>query len=171
MKLNSLIFPAPESTYSPTSLETTVLVPKNPNHLLAPSNFVLCSYNAYISTSRKYSDKLLIYFHGNAEDLGSASEFLCSLRDNLKINILAMEYQGYGWYQGTPSEKTINKDAELVYDFFVKEIGFEEKNIMLFGRSIGSGVATNLASKRNMGALILMSAFSSFKDVTRNLVG
>ena len=49
------------------------------------------------------SQKLLLYFHGNAEDLGLAWEILDHLRSSLKIHVLAMEYPGYGIYPGPTS--------------------------------------------------------------------
>ena len=49
------------------------------------------------------SSKLLIYFHGNAEDVGLAYDFLDNLRCSLMVHILAIEYPGYGIYRGDPS--------------------------------------------------------------------
>ena len=87
------------------------------------------------------------------------------------MNVLGVEYPGYGYYGGNPEERTIVKDAECVFDFFVDIVGVKPEDIIIFGRSVGTGVATDLATKRKVGALILMSPFSSFKAVTRNLVG
>lgn len=47
------------------------------------------------------SNKLLIYFHGNAEDLGYSYEFSSTLRTKLKVNVLVVEYPGYGLYKGS----------------------------------------------------------------------
>ena len=58
-----------------------------------------------------------------------------------------------------------------VYDYLIKKVGFEEKNIMLLGRSIGSGPASYLASQRNPGALIMMSSFTSLRSVVNDHVG
>ena len=60
------------------------------------------------------SQKLLVYFHGNAEDLGMSLDFLSCLRVKVKMDIIAMEYPGYGVYQhdgASPSEKSILEDA------------------------------------------------------------
>jgi len=48
------------------------------------------------------SSKILIYFHGNAEDVGLSMELLIFVRDMLKVHVLAMEYPGYGIYDGNP---------------------------------------------------------------------
>lgn len=83
---------------------------------------------------------------------------------------MAVEYPGYGLYHGTPNEATIKQDAEAVYDFLIK-IRVKPQNTIIFGRSIGSGPATHLASCRKVGALVLMSAFTSIRDAVKDFVG
>lgn len=93
------------------------------------------------------ASKVLLYFHGNAEDVGLSADLLDHLMPTLKIHILAVEYPGYGIYwTKEPSEKQIFDDALWVYDFITTEYGFGEKDIIIFGRSIGSGPATWVAS-------------------------
>ena len=48
---------------------------------------------------------MVLYFHGNAEDLGYSYDFTDNLRKNLHVNVIAMEYPGYGAYKGSPSSK------------------------------------------------------------------
>lgn len=69
------------------------------------------------------SSKLLIYFHGNAEDIGLSIQLLMHIRDHIQINVMAMEYPGYGIYQGHPSSTQIKNDALIVYDYITKELG------------------------------------------------
>ena len=74
------------------------------------------------------SSKLLIYFHGNAEDVGLSYRDLDLLKKSLKINILAMEYPGYGVYpdaSGCSADK-IKEDSEYVYRFILQETGISE---------------------------------------------
>lgn len=87
------------------------------------------------------------------------------------MNALLVEYPGYGVYKGQSSSKEICKDAETVFDFLVSEFSISPKNILLFGRSIGSGPATHLASCRNVGGLILMSPYTSLKAVVGDYAG
>lgn len=117
------------------------------------------------------TNKLIFYFHGNGEDVNLAKELLTHIRDHLNINVLAIEYPGYGLYKGDASEVQIQADAEAVFDYFTTKMGMHPKNIILFGRSIGGGPATWLASRRNIGALVLMSAFTSIRAVVQHLVG
>ena len=56
-----------------------------------------------------------------------------------------MEYIGYGIYPGSPTAERLLEDAIIVYDFLIKEIKVPESNIIIFGRSIGTGPATWLA--------------------------
>jgi abhydrolase domain-containing protein 17 len=92
----------------------------------------------------------------------------------LKLNVLAIEYPGYGIYEdegGCDAEK-ITEDCEIVYRFIFSEIeNLEERDVLLFGRSMGSGPATYLASKYCPGALILMSPYTSIRNVVRSKVG
>lgn len=119
---------------------------------------------------------MILFFHGNAEDLGISYEMLDHMRSALKINVLAVEYPGYGVYvdevgDAGPSEEKILADADTVYNFVQKMTFLRQKDIILLGRSLGSGAATHLASKYNPGGLILMSPFTSIKCVAQNKVG
>lgn len=62
-------------------------------------------------------------------------------------------------------------DAETVFEYLTKGLGLKEQDIILFGRSMGSGPSTYLASKYQACALLLMSPYTSIKDVARNLLG
>ena len=88
------------------------------------------------------------------------------------MHVLAIEYPGYGLYKTCPtSEQQMGEDSEILYDYLTKVMEIPESSIILFGRSIGSGPATLLASKRKPGALLLMSPFTSIKDVAKNILG
>ena len=109
------------------------------------------------------SSKLMIYFHGNAEDLNLAREQLETLHDQCTLSILGVEYPGYGTYlnNGDSTEQKLKEDAEYIYKFCLNDMGIREKDIILCGRSIGSGPAAWLAANYNPGALCLLSAFTS----------
>lgn len=90
----------------------------------------------------------------------------------MRMHILAVEYPGYGLYKtSSPCENRIREDAEILYDYLTKHIGVRESDIIFFGRSMGSGPATYLASKKNAFTLLLMSAYTSIKDVARTILG
>lgn len=69
------------------------------------------------------------------------------------------------------NEENILDDAEYVYDYLNKVLGIEEQNILIFGRSMGSGPATHVASKRKPGSLLLMSSFKSIRAIAEDQAG
>jgi len=84
--------------------------------------------------------------------------------------VLAVEYPGYGVYKGDKSSEQILTDAEIVYWYLTRTIQIQSKNIILFGRSIGSGPATHLATYDCAG-LILMSGYVSIKEIVKDFTG
>lgn len=66
------------------------------------------------------------------------------------------------------NEENILDDALYVYDYLNLVLGFDEKNIIIYGRSMGSGPATHVASLRNPGALLLMSSFKSIRSIAED---
>ncbi len=103
----------------------------------------------------------IIYFGGNAESVGySANSFSQNFPNH---TIYLVNYRGYGGSDGTPSEKSLYSDALLVYDK-IKEY---HADIHIIGRSLGSGVATYLASKRPITQLVLVTPFDSIESVAQ----
>lgn len=94
------------------------------------------------------------------------------IRDQFKVNVLAVEYPGYGLLRGmTPSEDGVYEVALTAFRFLVDEINVRYSQIILFGRSLGSGPAVFLAAQYPVGGLILVSAFSSIKAAVQSIVG
>jgi len=110
----------------------------------------------------------VLYAHGNAEDLGQLVPYLEELR-RTGFAVLAFDYRGYGMSTGSPpSAKGATSDMEAVYRHAVKTLAIPPSRIVLFGRSVGSGPATDLASRVPIGGLVLESAFvSAFRVLTR----
>lgn len=123
-----------------------------------------------------FDRKLIIFFHANAEDIGSAYKLVNTIRDRMNVEVIVPEYPGYGIYDtveskagAEPLETTqgqILEDAECIYDFALRNLdGLKERNVILIGRSMGSGPSIHLASQRNPGALVLISPFRNIKSV------
>lgn len=104
--------------------------------------------------------EVILYFHGNAGDL-SGWQFVSEDFTAHGYNFLIIDYRGYGKSSGKISEKGFYRDAEAAYTFLVQEKGYELDNIIVYGRSIGSGVAVDLASRYPVRGLILESPYSS----------
>jgi fermentation-respiration switch protein FrsA (DUF1100 family) len=123
------------------------------------------------SKGKNESNKYLFYFHGNAEDIFNSTSNIDLLRNTLPYNTVAIEYPGYSLYYQEKSSATIEEDALTVFDYFVKELGINEKDIIVCGRSIGSGPAVYLAAHRNPGALMLISPFKSIRETASSILG
>lgn len=161
MEINRILFPAPPCLYTTAELPDLIWVPKSEKFSI-PCIFL----NSLLGSS-----KVLMYFHGNAEDLKSSFELVDMFRSVLSVNVIAIEYPGYGLYKGKCKESEILADAEIVFKFLIKDLKFNSKDILLFGRSIGTGPATFLARRNDVGCLLLMSAYTSIKAVVRHLAG
>ena len=108
---------------------------------------------------------VLAYFHGNGGNLGDR-------RDRLRrfaaagSGVLMPEYPGYGGNPGTPSEQAFADAADAAMAFLDHE-GVEQRLIVVYGESIGTGVATRVAATHEIGALVLESPFTSLTDIAR----
>ena len=100
----------------------------------------------------------ILYSHGNASDLGYIYETL--ERYVAKgFSVFAYDYHGYGTSEGRPSEQNVFMDVQTAYNYLVKEKSIDPKTIIALGRSIGSGPTTYIASKNEIGGIILESPF------------
>ncbi|WCO01048.1 alpha/beta hydrolase [Psychroserpens ponticola] len=108
---------------------------------------------------------VILYFHGNAGDLsrwGIIGEHFVSL----DYDVLIMDYRTYGKSTGKLSEQGFYDDAEYCYNYLLKS--YSEDDIVLYGRSLGTGVATYLASKHQPKQLILETPYYSILDVAKH---
>ncbi|MEM7162773.1 MAG: alpha/beta fold hydrolase [Bacteroidota bacterium] len=105
---------------------------------------------------------LILYMHGNTGSLYKWS-VLAEELTHYGYNVLAMDYRGYGKSTGVRNEKVMHSDAQLFYDFAKNH--FDEKDIVIYGRSLGSGFATPLAKDNTPKALILETPYDNFKNV------
>jgi len=122
--------------------------------------------------SQQGPGKLLIYFHGNAEDLGTCYFLMSCLRRRLNVRVLAVEYPGYGLFGYAASDADqMLRDALTVFDFAASVLRVREQDIFVFGRSIGCSVAIHLAKYRDPSFVILMSPFKSLKEAAIAVVG
>ncbi len=110
----------------------------------------------------------LIYFHGNAEDLGQDEAHLQDLRSQLHVSVLAWDYRGYGLSGGRPGEPATLRDAETVFTYVINELQVPADRIILYGWSLGGGPAVDLAARHRVAGLVLQSTFiSTFRVMTR----
>lgn len=105
----------------------------------------------------------VLYFHGNAGCL-SGWGMVAEAFTQRNCNVLMIDYRGYGKSGGSiSSQQQLLSDAVLVYDALAKEV--PENELVLFGRSLGSGIAAYVAAQRNPSALLLETPYYSMKSV------
>jgi len=112
----------------------------------------------------KDKKKLIIYYGGNAEEVSANIPDMNIIGD---YSVLLMNYRGYGLSEGKPGEITLFSDALYIYDHITSELNIQPENIVLFGRSLGSGVAVYVASKRKVSRLILVTPFDSIRNIAQ----
>ena len=108
---------------------------------------------------------VVLFLHGNAGDLsrwGTLAEYFVEKQ----YDVLVMDYRTYGKSIGKLSEKALYHDAQYCYDYLKDK--YKEEDILVYGRSLGSGLATFIASKNNPKQLILETPFYSVLDVAQS---
>jgi len=106
-----------------------------------------------------------MYLHGNGRTMGAYLPVATRLHA-LGLNVLMLEYRDYGNNRGVPNESGLYRDAEAGYGWLLDH-GVSPKNIVVYGFSLGSGVAVDLASRVPVGALTLEAPYTSLPEVAR----
>ena len=107
---------------------------------------------------------LVLYFGGNAEEV---SAWIGDAPRLAPWSVAAFNYRGYGLSDGRPGEAALRADALLLHDRLAAREDVDAERIVAFGRSLGSGVAVQLAASRPLHALLLVSPFDSLRSVAR----
>ena len=108
----------------------------------------------------------IVFLHGNGSNLASRMNILHyeRLRD-LGVNVVAPEYRGYGGVEGVPSETAIESDARDEFDTACARLHLDPARVVIYGWSLGSAVAVDLASRVNPAAVILEGAPASIAAI------
>jgi len=104
--------------------------------------------------------RAILFFHGNAGNIADRLERAKILNERLGLDVFLVDYRGYGRSSGAPSEQGLYRDAKAVYET-ARERGFLPAQILVFGESLGSAVAVQLALDRPCAAVILETPFLS----------
>ena len=159
---NRMIFPAP----------------RYPRGFVPPETYGLKPEEVWLTTSdgvrinswffpRADSSKVLLFFHGNAENIGTGLG-RTKILSSLGLNIFAVDYRGYGKSEGSPDEEGVYRDAEAAYRYLRDQRGFLPRDIIIHGASLGGAVAIDLASRVECGGLIAESTFTSAREMGRH---
>lgn len=130
------IFPKPKVPSYSLDNPNLVWIPRHESSSVGVGVNLKVSQNKIIEripcmflTAIQPTDKIILYFHGNCEDIGHNEFFFYPLKDQLKCHILCVEYPSYGQYKDAPPlcEKSILDDAEIIYRFLINKVGLLEK--------------------------------------------
>lgn len=108
---------------------------------------------------------VILYFHGNAGDLsrwGNITEYFVAKN----YDVLVMDYRNYGKSSGKLSEEAFYKDAQYCYNYLLKN--YSEDKITLYGRSLGTGIASYLAKENSPKQIVLETPYHSIEDVAKH---
>ncbi|WP_411767390.1 alpha/beta hydrolase [Winogradskyella sp. A3E31] len=108
---------------------------------------------------------VVLYFHGNAGDL-SRWGLIVEPFTKYNYDVIVMDYRTYGKSTGALSEKNLYEDAQLFFGYTKEH--FDDKDIIIYGRSLGTGIASKLASQNNIQQLILETPYTTIVDVGKH---
>ena len=126
---------------------------------------------AYVIGHPHKSTPLVIAFHGNADLSVRMIDWAHEVLDRTGIPVMLAEYRGYMGIEGRPTYAGVGLDAEAAYTYAHEQLGIPDSSIALFGHSLGTAVAAELAVKHPPRALILESPFTSARDMATAMVG
>jgi len=147
-----LVFLPPEAGYKKNNQLIYIQSQTNGSH---STHAIIADYT--INPAAKYT---VIYNHGNAVDLSGLQRLKQQFIEH-NYSIIMYDYSGYGLSAGEPSEQQVYNDSQAVYDYLIKKQHLQPNQIIIYGHSLGSAVATNLALNHSAAALILISPFTS----------
>lgn len=113
----------------------------------------------------------IVYSHGNATDIGRIYDWMDIIHQSCQVNIVCYDYVGYGSNTGKPSEQGCYDCINSVYEYLVTDNNINSNDIILFGRSIGTGPTVDLASRLSkndvcaLKGIILQSPYTSIFGV------
>lgn len=113
----------------------------------------------------------VIYFHGNAGNIGHRLPNALLMLVNLKVNVLLVDYRGYGKSEGEAGEEGLYLDSEAVLEYVMTRPDLDKTKIILFGRSLGGAVAVHLASENphRIFAIMVENTFLSIPHMASTL--
>ena len=104
------------------------------------------------------TNRTLLFLHGNAGNISHRYEIIEDFV-KLPVNVLIIDYRGYGKSEGRPSEQGLYTDARAAWDYLTTRRNIPASQIVIFGESLGGAVAIDLASKANGAVRRLQSSF------------
>ena len=124
------------------------------------------SLNGWFHKKDLQNFKTLVFFHGNAGTLDNRIYKLNHFKD-IDINFLIIAWRGFSGNKGKPTEEALYIDGRSAVEWIINK-GVREENIILYGESLGTGIATEIAQSKNYAGLILETPFTSMIAAAKN---
>ena len=131
--------------------------------IITKDNIELLSWY-YSKDSENY--KTILFLHGNAGTLENRIYKINHLK-NMNVNFLIIAWRGFSGNKGKPTEKGLYEDAKSALRWLANK-GVKEENIIIYGESLGTGVATEIAQNKNFAGVILETPFTSMVSVGKS---
>jgi hypothetical protein len=122
----------------------------------------------WIIPAKDSSALWVIFLHGNAGNISDRAKRYDQFRQ-CGLNTLALDYPGFGASEGRPSENGCYQTADACYDYLTQVRGIPARHIVIYGHSLGAGVAIDLASRVEAAAVIAEGAMTSVPDRGKEL--
>ncbi|HWS55414.1 MAG TPA: alpha/beta fold hydrolase [Pyrinomonadaceae bacterium] len=124
----------------------------------------------FVSSPTRPPAATVVYFHGNGGNI-SYVDWVGEQLAARGFDVLLFDYRGYGRSEGALSdERGVYEDADAAYDFVVRERGARPESVVLYGQSLGTTAAADVAARRPCGALVLESGLSSAAEMARTIL-
>jgi fermentation-respiration switch protein FrsA (DUF1100 family) len=159
-----MVFPGPEGISE--SLLHDVATQVGATELRIPTEDGETLYGWHRAAIWSGPRRVVLYFHGNASSLVAQLE-LQHLLQSEGWDFVGIHYRGYPGSTGVPSEAGLHKDATAAWKWVADKLDVQPARVAIHGRSLGGGVAVQLAAAVNPGALVLESTFTSLVDLAK----
>ena len=154
----NLLYHPTENNYSGDKLKVSIEKIK----IKTKDDFELLSW--FHKKNTRY--KTILFLHGNAGNLENRIHKINHFKD-MKVNFLIISWRGFSGNKGKPTEQGLYEDANSAIRW-LKTKGFDEKDIVIYGESLGTGVTIEIAQNKNFAGVILESPFTSMIDAGKN---
>ena len=125
---------------------------------------------AYVVTPDEPSGRVVIAFHGNADQAGWQVPWARELAARTRATVVLPEYRGYAGTGGRPTYEGLQRDARAAWAMVRDSLGAPANEIVIYGHSLGSAVAAELALAHPPRALVLLAPFTSAREMSRRVV-
>jgi len=160
-------------------LEKTTLFVPSKELRVTPRDLGLAYDDVYIQTEDQVTihgwflktrkeNGTLVFFHGNAGNIGDRLEKI-QMFYQMGLNVLIVDYRGYGKSEGYPTEEGMYKDALAAYDYLLTRQDVDPQKIIGYGASLGGAAVIDMAAQRTLACLIVDSTFTNARDMAKRI--